>query len=353
MACRSATLSLLVLLAALAGACGAHDDLLSGSSPTPPSTTPTTVVERVTTGTATTTSQEATPGAYAKTEDVRYMADQDGLHPPLMDIYAPDGSGPSPVVVLYHPDPTYNTKRDMDRLAKALAEGGMVVFNTTWGGSGRSGESEGWEAVFMGEGPCSYWFAHQEAETYGGDPSDISLVGFSGGGNMAVAVAMYGGSLDLGCHAQPMLVEPSRVVAFEGDFLMAPWWDEAITTDPSFYADWAVWEHIDAYEGAPIDILADRKTAEAASYTVTGLGSTVEDFLSLRDDEGSITADLTTIGALADDNLDLTEFNTLFHYRLEQAQKPTSLTWIDEGAHTMSWTAVDAITELLKGSSSP
>jgi hypothetical protein len=293
---------------------------------------------------ATATTTEVEPRVET-TSDVPYMVDIDGWRRSVMDVHAPAGGGPWPVAILYHPDPTFNTKITMRRLATHLAASGMVVFNVNWGATGRLDDR--WGDVFEGQAPCIYWFAAQEAEAYGGDPTDISLVGFSGGATMATATAMFGGNTDLGCLARRVEVAPRRVVAFEGDFLLAPWWDQALRNDPNMYSRATVWAYIDTYDGAPIHFLLDKRTATADNYSVSGPGSNIGDFMALRDADGSLTADLAAIGALDDEDLDLTEFSTLFHHRLTEAGKPSSITWINDGVHRLSPGAITAIADLL------
>ena len=337
---------LLLFLLSLVVGCASDEPAATTATSTDLSSSSTTTAASSTT--ATTTTVAATYEVLV-TEEVEYMVPPFARRAAVMDVYAPESAGPWPVVIVYHADPNHNTKFRMRRLALALAEQGNVVFNTDWGASGRPG-SDAWEIAYLGQGPCTYWFAHQQAQEYGGDPNDISLVGFSGGANMAVATAMYGGEDDLGCAAPPVAVQPSAVIAFEGDWLIGPWWDDVIASDPDFYAKWAVWQHIDHYDGAPIHLLVDRQTsaADPPYYSVVGLGAAVDEFLALRDADGSIAADLSALGALEDNNIDLIEFNLLFNYRLEQAGVPATLTWIDQSPHAVSWAAVAAINDLLE-----
>ena len=98
-----------------------------------------------------------------------------------------------------------------------------------------AGPLAGVNEIFFAERVCGFdhWYAHENAETHGGDPTDISLAGFSAGANMAAATVMYGGGEDLGCAARPVPIEPSKVVYFEGDTLLSPVWDQALRADPS------------------------------------------------------------------------------------------------------------------------
>jgi hypothetical protein len=138
------------------------------------------------------------------------------------------------------------------------------------------------------------------------------------------------------------------VVAFEGDFLLgSPWWDAGLAADPEFFSRAAVWDHIDAYDGAPIHVLVDHRTALSSTYAISGFGATIDEFMALRDPDGSLTADLRDLGALDDGDIDLTEFNVLFHHRLTEAGTPTSLTWIDAATHRFTNDAFDAIVDLL------
>ena len=346
---RIAYVALCIVLTGCGTAIGDNE---SSATATPSSTTVTTsevVIASTSTTPATTAAVPETTTtwigpnpvvlAVTKTAGLEYMDQPKGWHKPVMDVFAADGAGPWPVVVLFHGDPSAVANWHMESLARHLAERGAVVFNTNWGSREPYGTHE--REQLSGQGPCAYWYAHENAETYGGDPTDISLAGFSAGANMAAATVMYGGGEDLGCAARPVPIEPSKVVYFEGDTLLSPVWDQALRADPTLYTDLTPWRYINDYAGPPIHFLIDRQTA--AAYTAPS----TDDYLNLRDPNSELRADLAAMGALDDGVLDIGEGTTLFHRRLLDAGTPTTLTWIDHAVHRLSPPAIDAITQLL------
>jgi len=184
------------------------------------------------------------------------------------------------------------------------------------------------------------WFAIENAAEYGGNPSDIRLVGFSGGANNAAAVALYPSTDDTRCQSTANSFKVSQVVAFEGDLTLSPQWDPVLIDDPSFYNEMTVWSHIYGYSGGQIDILVDDKTTIAIT-------SGVRAYLDLRHPEGSIREAWDELGVIEEDYATLIQANEMFHSQLIAADKASSLTHIEAANHTISTTAEDAIIDLL------
>ncbi len=343
----------LVLVAILVASSGCGS---ASSDEKPVASVPSSVAATSTPTTVPSTTAPSLPAAkpyeVETARDLVYQESRPGLHKPLVDVYAPTTEGPWPVVITYHAHPLYNTKANTSSLARYLAEQGAVVFNPTWGGT--AVDNEYLRGVL--EGPCAYWYAVEHAAEYGGNPDDVTVVGFSGGGFVLGVEAMHSEDQaeSPGCAAPSNPVDFSSLVLFEGDHLLAPWWDDNLRDDPTLYRDITVWDYIDGYAGYPIHFLLDEQTAQDhKTYSVEALlgpgTSTVDDYLELRDPQGDLRETLEQIGAFDDGQLNLTEFSLLFHEKLIEAGHPSTVTWIDAASHSISTEAKEAIAEIIFG----
>lgn len=329
---RSKTLGAFVALAIAVSGCGSSADDESGSTAETTSTTADTAASP----------PEPEVPEFALAQDVPYFDDAPGLSTPVLDVYAPAEDGLWPIVVTFHPDAAVHTKASTTGLARSIAEQGAVVINPTYGGPGTDvGRSAELFRTNVDQSTCSVWFAIENAAEFGGDVSDIRLVGFSGGANMAAAVAMYPSDDDSRCSSPATDFTVSEVVAFEGDFVLGAGWDDVVRDDPTFYEDMTVWSHIEGYTGGPIRVLVDSETTIA----ITG----VEEFLDLRHPDGPVREAWEALGVIGEDRATLVQANTMFHDLLLEAGKETSLTTIEASNHSLSEAAQDAIIDLLFG----
>jgi acetyl esterase/lipase len=106
----------------------------------------------------------------------------------FVDVYAPDEGGPWPVVVMAHGRP--RTPADMLELARAVAGHGAVVFNIDYRGV-RPVIQQGWPEAIQ-DVACAVRFARATASQYGGDASQLVLVGHSFGGYVGTLTALAG-----------------------------------------------------------------------------------------------------------------------------------------------------------------
>jgi len=231
---KDAVVASLAILVLLVVGCSSTDPTAS-VAPTTTSTVSTTTATTTSVPTTTTTTDANTTvddGMFETTKvaDLEYQTPVDGWHAPLLDVYSPVEDGPWPVVVTYHSAMAQHTKSEMSRLARHLAEQGAVVFNPTYGFGPRSSDSLRYYQG--GQLGCIYSYVHENAVAFGGDPDNITLVGFSGGGIAAAATAMQAQDVIDGCAAAPTAIEPVSVILFEGDFALAPFWDRILESDP-------------------------------------------------------------------------------------------------------------------------
>lgn len=321
--------------AIVVGGCGGGDGSGDATADAPaPSTTTSAITE--------TTPPSPSVVEIEHVEDLPYFDDAPGLSTPVLDVFTPGDDGSWPVVVTFHPDSAMNTKSATASLARAIAEQGAVVINPTYGGRGAEGPRSAEIArTAVDQSTCAVWFAMEYAGDYGGDVSDIRLVGFSGGANMAAAVAMNPSDDDRRCSVPATDIAVSEVVVFEGDLTLGSGWDGAIRDDPSFYEDITVWSHIDGYAGGPIHVLVDSKTTIGISQ--------VEEALDLRHPDGPIRDAWEAMGVIDEDRATLVQANTLFHELLLEAGHDSTLTTIDSLSHHLSDAAQAAIIDLLFG----
>jgi predicted esterase len=115
----------------------------------------------------------------------------------ILDVYTPEEAGTWPVIVFLHG--LNATKEGHIKESQAIAEQGAVVFTVNWptwipdiaareNGKGFREMSE----VLS----CAIRFARATALDYGGDPSQVTLVGFSYGAAYGAWVALAGDDLD-------------------------------------------------------------------------------------------------------------------------------------------------------------
>ena len=114
-----------------------------------------------------------------------------------LDVYKPLRSGTWPVVVFFHG--SGGTKEGYIKESLALTEHGAVVFTPNWPShlvdiavkENGAGFREMYEAL-----ACAIRFARNNAIEYGGNPSNLTLIGHSYGATFGSWVALAGDSLD-------------------------------------------------------------------------------------------------------------------------------------------------------------
>lgn len=114
-----------------------------------------------------------------------------------LDVHVPSQRG-APVIVTLHG--CCGGKHDLTGLAHGLAEEGALVFNASWADPHEPGT---YPAAYE-RAACAVRFARVHAGRYGGDPSRVTVLGWSDGAMVAAVVAMAPGDMPSGpCHAPP------------------------------------------------------------------------------------------------------------------------------------------------------
>jgi dienelactone hydrolase len=121
------------------------------------------------------------PYAKALTEDAEDLA---------LDVYAPTGAGPFPMVVY---SPGGEQEKDSGiTIARKLAEKGMVVLVADhWHGTGPDDPPLGIaERSILEQTACALRMARELAPAYGGDPGGVTWTGYSLGGIIGFEIAL-------------------------------------------------------------------------------------------------------------------------------------------------------------------
>jgi acetyl esterase/lipase len=135
-----------------------------------------------------------------------------------LDVYHPSDSGPWPVVVALHGGG--QTKELFNVFSKRIAQLGAVVFTPTYRSSEPQGEqitrdiiAAGWE-----DAACALRFARAKAADYGGDPTKVVVVGYSGGGTAGAVMALAGDDFEGDCLVSGYSAFPDTFVGVDGAY---------------------------------------------------------------------------------------------------------------------------------------
>jgi acetyl esterase/lipase len=162
---------------------------------------------------ASTTIAPSAPSAPAATTsttpDFTKIADIEYATKRKLDVYVPVESAGRPVVVVVHG--LGQGRRELRPLAEAIAAEGTVVFNISTVFS--VPPLDGIENI-----SCAIRFARATAGDYGGDPSSITLVGYSSGAAKGSIVAMDGDAYQRDCVVTDGSALPDALVGYEGPF---------------------------------------------------------------------------------------------------------------------------------------
>lgn len=283
----------------------------------------------------------AEPG-FTTTSDVAYMT-IDGREV-LLDIYAPAGAGPWPIVVAFH-GLGAKTDQTTSRVASEAAAQGMLVFAPTWIDENAFPITANTLGLLRQEANCAVAYAQEQAVGLGGDPSRTALYGFSAGFGPALwaALSPIEGPIP-GCATDASPTSANGVVLGDGEyFLYTETFDGAFSADPdAMQAEAAAFVDPTAW---PADLDAEFflwTAAEGTNPRTVGDATDESSWLTRRDPTGSIRADLERLGVLEDGVITFVDAGRLMADRLASAGLEVTL---DEypGGHT----TLDKVPELV------
>ncbi|MGD8486543.1 MAG: hypothetical protein PVH07_07905 [Chloroflexota bacterium] len=264
--------------------------------------------------------------------EVPYLVGSDGsVHE--LTVYTPTASGPWPTVVMIHGGGGTFGASLLDPWAQVVAAEGAVVFIPRWPNSELQPDAADTMAAFAditAQLACAVRFARSEGERYGGDPTDVSLFGHSGGGHWASIIALTDPAVSAACLAEADSAVPDDLVLFEGDWLLHghPAWDSLLAQDHAVWAAQTPWPHLADGPRLPVTILDSNDPSLAIRPR-----ERIEESMALRDPGGALMAALDQAGALADERLTETEAQHLLADELEAFGYPVAVLDLPDSDH--------------------
>lgn len=254
-----------------------------------------------------------------------------------MDVVAPTGSGPWPVVVAFHGDPASVGKAWMLPMAKDIADRGRVVFIPDWGHTTFEWQSEGtleaqW-GLLVRETRCAVAYAQTHAAEYRGDSEHITLYGYSAGGNAALMAGFSDDEPLEGCSESGPGVTPQAVVSGDGDVLLgAGVWDSELAQEPEAFYAFTPWRRLNAFHEFPVYIAAVENSYGPFDRS---LGSDpAASFLADRHIDIDLVGELSAMGLLADGSFSLRDSQEWAYQALLDAGYNAEWVLLPDSTHT-------------------
>jgi acetyl esterase/lipase len=181
------------------------------------------------------------PAPPETTREIGYSGNQ------KLTVYAPAAGGPWPVVVLVHGFDVDSFL--LEPLGKELATQGAVVYNISVTYEVFDSDDLKYDLVLpaaIEQEACAVRFARSTAADYGGDPTRVTLVGWSAGAATGAVVAIDGDDYQGDCAVTEGSGLPDAFVAYEGPY---NWSHEPLgpLREDRFVAEPGMWEAIDPY----------------------------------------------------------------------------------------------------------
>ncbi len=282
--------------------------------------------------------------AVGERSDLVYMT-MNGVELAL-DVFAPDQGGPWPVVVAFHGRSSAGKNAEGNEVVpEAAAAQGMVVVTPTWYSGDPFPLMIDDLTMMRDAGNCAVAFAQQIAPEYGGDASTTVVYGFSAGTGPALTAALGPSHVPVpGCATDATPSPITGVVLGDGEyFWQSENFDAAFTADldgmrseVALLTDPTRWEPgLDA----EFHLWA---AAEGTAPRFLDVPAGGDDWLTLRDPDGSIRSDLDGLGEVDDRIISYIDSARLLELRLANAGLDVSLD-VYPGGHTI----LDKVSELV------
>ncbi|MDJ0662977.1 MAG: carboxylesterase family protein [Acidimicrobiia bacterium] len=270
-----------------------------------------------------------------------------------MDVIAPSSGGPWPVVVAFYGGLRTDFRFWMRPMAEAIASRDRVVFVPGFGVTSRIASSdspllEQFE-VLRDEVACALVVAKANAESFGGDPENITVFGYSGGGNTAIMSALAPSTVPANCSETGPVVIPDAVVSVEADLLLGDaTWDQFLEEDPEAFYSATPWRYADGSAEFPIHIMGvDNPQGYDRSVGDDPLASFVAD----RHVDIDLVAELTEMGLLDDGGFSIRDGLEWSYKALSEAGYEATWTLLPDSRHATlmdsQWALSDESWELV------
>ncbi len=255
----------------------------------------------------------------------------------LVDVVAPkEGDDPWPTVVVFHGNPRMTSKTWHRYDAQLLAEQGRVVFVANWGHEDASTRNamSGQDRWKLGnqQVACAVAYAHANTAEFGGDPSHITLYGYSAGANQILMAGL--GDFDPleTCLAPGPAVAVQALVPVDADWVLGGGWGPEAADPESFYLK-TPWRYLDGSQDIPIHITV---VEDPTGYFLSVEPDPATSWVSERHTDIDLVTDLEQRGYLADGKLYLKESNEYAYEILTELGY--NATWVVmAGSHHDSW----------------
>lgn len=263
------------------------------------------------------------------TSNVLYQEDTDGTRY-TMNVYVPaTGDGPWPVAVMIHGAGGFT----LDHWARDVARQGVVAFVAYWSDTGLPPSAEEFRTAVTATTErlaCAVRFARAEAERYGGDPSNVTLLGHSAGANYASVIAFADPEVPEGCLVDEGSVLPDNLVLFDGDWLimgLPEGWDRLLREDRGVMDTITPWSHLEESDRMPVHIL----DSDAPGLYRDAEGA--DRWLALRDPTGVFYQELQRGGAFDDGKVSEHEAQRLLYDRFQSLGYEVSFHPLPDSGH--------------------
>jgi dienelactone hydrolase len=325
--------AVMVLLAACASSASSPPAPAASSPPASPS------VAVVSPSVAT-----ATPSPRV-TSNVAFESANPVMKPGVLDVYAPAGAGPWPVVVMLHGGG--GGKADQREYARRVADLGFVVFVPDWGQARGGAADVPWYDYFLAtesQAACAVEFARAHAAEYGGDPATVILFGHSGGASIGAQVAFARPEPSAGCLGGTTLGEIDALVTWEGNFILSvnmPDLDGILAADPRVLDVITPWSHLAEHTDQKVVMLVSEDPSLSLKSEFPGLiverpvGDpwAADSWLAVRDPSGDLRRQLEANGAIADRTIGFADAQQLLYSVLKAQGNPVTLDVMPDSSH--------------------